>query len=78
MPRSTGLIFRAGRVGAGATLVATLLGLSGCWQWDTSSGSAASPAALYALSATFSGLNSSGLVLLVNGTAVSVAAGSTA
>src|SRR5665213_1684626 len=81
MSRSIGLAFQASRRSAGAALVAVSLGLSGCWHWGGNSGSGSGSSdpvvQLYVLSATINGLNSSGLVLNVNGTAQSVAAGAT-
>lgn len=52
--------------------VCAVLALSGCW-----GNSSDPPPPTYSLSATLSGLDSSGLVLSVNGTAVSVSAGTT-
>ncbi len=82
MTRSTGWAFQACRSAAGVAIVGASLALSGCWHWDGDTGSASGGAdpvvPLYVLSATINGLNSSGLVLNVNGTAKSMAAGATA
>ena len=60
-----------------AALLCALAALSGCLGSHSSDGSSSASAQTYSLGATISGLNSSGLVLTVNATAVSVAAGTT-
>jgi uncharacterized repeat protein (TIGR03803 family) len=74
MSRSIGLFIQASRRGAGAAIVAACLGLNGCHS-DSGNGL---PVQQYVLTATIKGLDSSGLVLSVNGLAQSVAAGATA
>jgi uncharacterized repeat protein (TIGR03803 family) len=70
--RDADLIFGAGRI-AVISILGTSLALSGCGGGDNA-GNTSPAAQTFSLSGTVSGLNSSGLVLMVNGTAVSVAA----
>jgi uncharacterized repeat protein (TIGR03803 family) len=60
-----------------AALLCALAALSGCSGGSNSDGSSSVSGPTYSLGATISGLDSSGLVLRVNTTAVSVAAGAT-
>jgi uncharacterized repeat protein (TIGR03803 family) len=63
---------------ANAAILCVLAALSGCMGGSGSDGSGSSVSArTYSLRTTISGLNSSGLELMVNATAVSVAAGQT-
>src|SRR5271163_3672190 len=66
---------------ASAGILCALAALSGCTSRTSSDGSISSSSILsartYSLGATISGLNSSGHVLMVDATAVSVAAGTT-
>jgi uncharacterized repeat protein (TIGR03803 family) len=65
---------KAARFLAGAALATALLALGGCYDGGSSR---SPPAQAYSLSATISGLSSSGLVLAVNGSAVPVSEGTT-
>jgi uncharacterized repeat protein (TIGR03803 family) len=73
---STGILAHEARLARGVIIV-TALALGGCAGGGNNSGNSSSlsgsTAQTYSLSGTLSGLNTSGLVLMVNGTAVSVA-----
>jgi hypothetical protein len=73
MSLCTAAISRVHRLASWA-LLGTSLALAGC----SGDGTSGAPAPTYSLGGTVSGLNSSGLALLVNGGAVSVAASATA